>query len=905
MKIDDVLHEAAISGSGLLLLHGEPGAGKSALLDHARRRAVATGMTVVEARGARPESEYPFAGLHQLLHPLRHHLPALPPAQAEVLSGVLRLASLRPDDMFPVSVAVLALMTEAAREGGLLCLLDDAQWVDQATVNTLLFVARRLRGEGVALLVAQRDPGWDALADPVLPRVRLEGLDLEAATSLLAAWTEDIVDPRVAGELVARTRGNTLALTELGSALSAPQLSGREPLPNPLPLGEGVERAFLDRVRALPHATQLALLVAAAEETGDMAAVLTATARLGLDCSSFDPAEESGVIGVAGRRIVFRHPVVRTAVYSASSFTQRRKVHGALADVLLPEARDGRRAWHLAAAAMGPDEEVAAELADAAEAARSRGDRLSASALWERAAHLTPEVDLRARRLYEASRAAWQSGRLQHTEALIAEAELIVRQPEVLGKLLRLRGTVQLRSGVITEAFRTLSRAAACLAESDPAIAARCLVEAAEAASYGGDLSRCVELGATAGLLPFGSPTVQCTHLLLSGIGAVATGDVRGARELITRGTEKAVALGDPTLIAWAGIGALYLGDGAQALTLYQQVSDLARTSGHLGSQPGDLHFVVALETCSGGEAVALAEEGLRLARKTGQDNLAAVHLSRLALLHALRGDEPACRDAAEEALSVALGRRIGLAVATARYSLAVLALMRGEFAEALHLFELLAASEPGRGHPMVSMLSLPDRIEAAVRAREPESARAAMGTLEAWQAGAESGEARALVARSRALLTDDDEQAIGLFEEALRLHGGHVPVERARTELYLGERLRRARKRVDARRCLRSAADTLDQLDVGPWAERAWRELRATGQTTRRRKEGSGELTPQERRIARLAAAGNSNQEIATQLILSRRTVEYHLYKVFPKLGVASRAELTQLYYCEPTLFD
>ncbi|MFF5477730.1 ATP-binding protein [Streptomyces sp. NPDC012935] len=903
--IDRVLEEAAVGRSGLLLLHGEPGAGKSALLGHARQRAAAHGMQCVQARGAVSESEYAFAGLHQLLHPLLRHLSALPGAQAKALAGALRLGADRVEDRFLVSVAVLSLLTEASAGTGLVCVLDDVQWLDRPTMETLLFVARRIRTERVAVFLGQRDPVPDPLSDPWLPRLRLGGLDEGAAGQLLAAG-RDVPDAAVVRELVARTRGNPLALTELGEALAQDQLCGREPLPVPLPLGAGVERAFLDRVRALPDATQLALVVAAAEETGDLSAVVAALERLGLSDSSLDAAADAGLVSVRGGHVEFHHPVVRTAVYSGSGFTRRRRVHAALAEALLPQARDGRRAWHLASAALGPDETVAAELADAAEHARARGGYASASALLERAARLTPDVDVRAGRLYETARATWEAGRARHTEELIAEAELIARGPALLGRLLQLRGAVQMRSGVITDAYRTLSRAADCFAESEPSVAARCLVQAAEAASYSGDLRRFGELGATAARLASDEPAVHCTHLLLSGVGAVVEGDVGAGRELVTRGIEEAVALEDPMLVAWAGNGALFLGEAAQAMELFGRVGEPARTSGHVGALPSNLHFVVILEMLSGrtAHATSLADEGFRLARETGQENLEALHLSRLAFLHAMRGNEDACREAAQTALHTALRRRIGLAVATAHHALAALALIRGEYPEALHMLEALASAEPGTGHPVISLLSLPDRIEAAIHAGEPEAARTAMQELESWQAGAVTGEARALLARSRALLEPDDDRAVVFFEEALALHSGSVPAEKARTELYFGERLRRIRKRVYARRCLRSAADTLERLNMWPWAERAQRELRATGEA-RRRTSRTADLTPQELRIARLAAQGLSNREIAGQLFLSRRTVEYHLYKVFPKLSVASRADLTRLYYADPSLFE
>ena len=905
--IDRLLQEATSSRSGLLLREGEPGAGKSALLHSARQQAGALGVPVVQALGEKAETELSFAGLHQLLHPLLGHLPALPEAQAAAVSAALRLGPGHAEDRVLVSVGVLTLLTEAAAGRGLLCLVDDAQWVDQPSLDALGFVARRLQAEGIVLLMARRDRGPEPTGE-VWPRLVVEGLDEEAAGALLAERSGTAVDPGVVRELVGRTRGNPLALGEFGAELTADQLQGREMLPAALPLGTGVERAFLEQVRRLPAQTQTALLVAAAEEVGDLAVVTAAAARLGLDPSCLDPAEACALVSVTGERISFRHPVVRTAVYSGAGSGRRREVHRALAAVLDPEARDGRRAWHLAAATVEPDETVAAELQTAAEHARARGGHASASALLDRAARLTPETERRTRRLIAAARATWQAGRTVRTTELIDEAEALASRPADLGGLLRLRGAVELGSGVLTDAFSTLMRAAALLEQEAPVAAARCLVQAAQTASYVGSLDRFAEIGDAVGRLPAEPAEVKCTRMLLQGIAAVVAGNAVRGRELLAGGIDRARRLGDVRLEVWAGVGCLYLGQAAQAIALFHRAADVARASGHLGALPGHLDFITSQELLSGhlAHALALSDEALRLAQETGQENLAAVHLARMAMLHALRGQEEQCRAAAGAALRTALARRIGLAAATARHALAMLAMAHGEYAEALRLLDLLVAPEPGSGHPMITLFSLPDRIEAAVRAGVPDTARASLELLESWQVGAERGEARALLARSRALLAEDDEQTIVCLQEAVGLHDGSVPLERARTELYLGETLRRMRRRVDARRALRSAAEVFGQVGAEPWAERARRELRATGESARRGKAAAGEqLTPQELRIARMAAEGSSNKEIAAQLFLSPRTVEYHLYKIFPRLGVASRTELARLHYENPALFD
>ncbi|WP_431771287.1 AAA family ATPase [Streptomyces cucumeris] len=914
--IDRVLDGVTAGRGGLLLLRGEPGSGKSALLEHARRRATALGPAVLEVCGAAEESGCAYAGLHQLLRPLLTRLPWLPAEQAEALSSALRLTGPPPADPAPVSMAALTLLTAAAAEGGavgprgLVCLLDDVQWVDRPTLETLLFAARRLRSDGVALLLAQRDPGPEVLEDPALARLALPGLDEHAATDLLAAAAGTRPAAAVARELTARTGGNALSLAELGTLLTTRQIQGEETLPVPLPLGPRTRRAFLGPERSLPEPVRLALLMAAAEETGDLTTVAAALDRLGLDPSCLEEAEETGLITVIGRKIAFPSAALRTALHSGAGLARRRRCHLALAEVVRPHERDGRWAEHRAAAALGPDEEVAGELRRAAKYARSRAQYAAAADLLDRAARLTPDPVRRSERLLEAARAAWQAGQAARTEHLVRDALAIADQPVVIGRLLQLRGAVRARGGVLTDAFRALRAAAEALAAEFPDEAAHCLIQAAESASHAGDPARFRELSVAAAQLAGGTPVTDGTRLLLTGIDQVMEHDLERGTELITAGVEAAQRSGDPLLVAWAGVGSLYLGEAATGFALFEQVAERARATGHVGVLPSNLEFTAQLEMFSGrmANAEALTDEGLRLARESGQENLAAIHLARRAFMCALRGDEKQCREAADEALGTALRRRIGLAVATARHALASLALMRGSYPEALRLLEQVAVAEPGAGHPIVAFFSLPDRIEAAVRSGERQAAQEALDSLERWQARSVRSEARALLARSRALLAPDDATAISCFEEALTLHSGSVPIEKARTELYLGETLRRARRRRDARAHLRSAAATFDRIGADPWAERARQELRATGESARAgtAARGTGErLTPQEIRIARLAAEGSTNKEIAAQLFLSPRTVEYHLYKIFPRLGITSRTDLARLYFEDPLLFD
>ncbi|MEV4553440.1 helix-turn-helix transcriptional regulator [Nonomuraea wenchangensis] len=860
-----VLLDSARDGEGgALALRGEAGVGKSALLDLAASLAVANGMRVLRADGIEPESDLAFAALHQLLHPATGLLEALPGPQRDALSAALGLTDTPHSDRFLVGAGVLSLLAEAAAPSGLLCLVDDVQWVDRASADALLFAARRLRTERVAVLFSVRG---DALLKGV-PELRVGGLDEESCAALLAAG--GAVAPDVVRRLTALTGGNPLVLREGVAALSPAQLAGQAPLPDPLPggaqlFGEQVARLSPDGRRFLMLASleaELALVVRAAGAAGEV----------------LHEVEAAGLVTVADGAVRFRHPLVRSAVHAAATSAEVRAAHVTLAGLVAGD----RRALHLAAAALGPDETVAAELTAAAGRARTRGGHGDAATALARAAELTPDPLRRAERLKDAATAAWLAGRPGQAQSHLAEARELAEHGEggLLEEIAQLRGRFELNSGDASEAVRILAAGSGI----------EMLADASEAASYVGDVPAMVELGRRARAHPPGF-----LRDVVAGIGAMLEDGSGG--ELLRGALDRTGELTLAADLLWASAAASYLGEADVSAELVERAGRAARVSGMVGQLPVVLEFVATGERFKGrlAESAAVAEEGLQLAREAGYTNSVAAHLANLAVVAALRGEEERCRALAEEALSIAVPHRIGLRAGVAGYALALLDLGLGRYAAAHARLAALATAGPGAGHPTVTWRSTPDRVEAALAAGEHESAAEALAAYEQWAANAVTDEARALLARCRALLAAPGADA-ELFEEALRRHG--EPVERARTALLYGERLRRAQRPGQARNHLRAALETFERLGAAPWAERARGELRAAGEAAARPAADDPEtvLTPQELRIARLVAEGASSKEVAARLFLSPRTVEYHLYKIYPKLGVTTRTELARL---------
>ena len=896
--INRLLERARDGYSGAVVVRGEAGIGKSALLEYAA--AEASGFTVLRATGVESEAEFAFATLHQLLRPMQDGIDQLPLPQASGLRAAFGLAPLSADgdQRFLVAVAALTLLTDTAERQPVLCLVDDAHWADRSSTDVLLFVARRLAAEAVVLMFAARDVSpktnndfWSA----GVAVLTLRGLDVEAAACL----SPHAVAPPVLAELVTRTGGNPLVLREVLPQLDSDQRAGRAPLPATLPMGTRMEEAFLGRVHPLPATTQGLLEVIAADGTGDLhtalrvASLLTGTG----DAAALAPAEDAGLVRIEGGRVEFRHPLLRTAVYRAMPAERRRTIHLALADVLGDTAPD-RRAWHLATASDAPDEAVAAALEDSAGRTRARSGYAAAATALERAADLSPGDAARVRRLAAAADNARLAGQGLRAQALVRRAVPLAHEAPQRAALEYLDGMFQLRTGVAAEAVDSLIEAADLAAAHDPSLALRMLMAASDAANYAGEPTRLVDLARRAAALPAPrDDRARFAVLFLTGLSCVFEGDLDRGAELLDTADALADSFNEPPYLLWAASTGLYTGRGDSRQLVPRAVAR-ARALGAVGTLPHVLEFAALGSAMAGHliQAVTQASEGLQLARDTGQEAPACNLLAALATAAALQGREQDCKAFAEEALVEAVPRRLGLPIGLVTRALGLLDLGLGRPADALARFESIRSAVPGSGHPLVAMTSMQDLVESAVRAGRPHIAAQA---VDAWAAQSQrAGPAqRGMLAYCRGLVAEAEESAPH-FEEALRLFpSGLMPFWRARIQLGYGEQLRRARRRILARGHLREACETFERLGAKPWAERARAELRATGETARRRDVMAvHELTPQELQIAGYASRGASNPEIAAQLFLSRRTVEYHLSKVFQKLGVSSRTELAAL---------
>jgi DNA-binding NarL/FixJ family response regulator len=885
--------EAARAGrGGGLVFSGEPGAGKSALLADAAERA--GGMTVLAAAGAEAEATLAYATLHQLLRPLLGGLDQLPEPQARALGVALGLQAGATPDRFLVSLAALTLLAEAAGERPLLCLLDDAQWADVPSLEVVRFVARRIQSDPIALIAAVRAGGEGVVAGAQLEVLALGGLDGAAAAALLDERWGQRLAPGVREALVPATAGNPLALVELPGTLSAGQLAGRDPLPDPLPLAGDLERVFLERARRLPPGRRTLLLLCAAEGSGSLETIARAAADLGVEGPAADVPGD--LLSVDGPTVRFRHPLVRSAVYQGASAADRRAAHLALAGALQGrEDEADRRAWHLAQAAEGPDEGVAAELERSADRALRRSGYATAALALERAAELSAGVEDRSRRLVAAAGAAWQGGDTPRSRALLGQVErLAPADPAVRLEARYLQGVIETRAGVPADGLVILLAAAREAGAVDPRLALRALGAAGEAAFQADDGAASREIGRLVAAVP---ATDDAGLALLARLQLAVNPLTWGQEPAgLRRDFDRIEAVDDPEVLSRAGGMAFGLGEYAVGRRLQTRAIALARARGAAGTLAWALRALVGDEIAHSrfAWAEAWAAEGRRLALETAQANLACQHQALLAEVAALRGQEAEARRLAGEVLAEAAGRGLHGTTAVARRALGQLGLATGRAEEALEHLEALWGG-PG-GQRGVAFSAIPDLVEAAVRAGRPELGREHLPPYVAWAEAAGSPEARALAARARALLAAGAE-AERLFQDALRASAATDRLlDRARTQLLYGEHLRRTRRRVEAREALRAALDTFETLGAASWAERARAELRATGETARKRDPSTfDQLTQQELQVVRAVSQGATNREAAAQLFISPRTVDHHLRGVFRKLGIRSRSELVR----------
>ncbi|MEH1167096.1 LuxR C-terminal-related transcriptional regulator [Micromonospora sp. CPCC 205539] len=865
-RIDRMLSDARAGTSSVLLIHGEAGIGKTALLEHAA--AHAAGLRVLRIEGLESETELAFAGLHQLFLPILHLVDQLPGPQARALRAVFGLTDDTVRDRFIIGLAVLSMLAEAAGDGALLCLVDDAQWLDQASVDALTFAARRLQAEGIVLILAVRDaaglPGVGGL-----PELRLAALDPEAAAALVAD-----LPPYVRERIVDEAQGNPLALRELSATLTPTQRAGQlSPLTLSAPSNR-VQDIFLAQLRRLPEATRALLLTAAADDTGTLDLILRAANALVDDLA---PAERAGLVVLTGDALRFRHPLIRYAAYQGSPFADRVAAHRALAAVLFAPEHAHRRAWQLAAAATGPDEQVADELERVAVWAGGRQALASASATYERAAQLTAEPERRARRFVAAAQAAADAGQDERGGLLAALVEAPPQDPGLAADLARVRAVVELGIGRPDVAGRLLLDSADQIGARRPDKLPALLVDALHAAFSSGNADLIVAVAARGPAEP-----------VLTVPARLFADDVPGALRALRPLVSVESGFMNRLMI---GIYCHLTGDDEAAHEIAVEAVEHCRGNGIGGWLPTALHLLARVELTLGWHDAAYAHgaEGLRLAEGHNLAHRAAHLRAVLATLAAVRGEEEQTRRLAREALAYTQPRGVGRGTADALWALGLLDLGLGRADAAL---ERLEAARDASGHRLFGVFLLPDLVEAAVRAGRPERAAEPVRQLEGWAEATARPALAALAGRCRALITPDGE-AEQHFTTAVRPHRGGSAVDRARTGLLYGEWLRRARRKLEARGHLRDALDTFAALGAEPWARRAGAELRASGEAVEPSLGPFSRLSPQEREVVRLAAAGATNREIASRLFLSPRTVGHHLYRAFPKLGVTSRTEL------------
>jgi ATP/maltotriose-dependent transcriptional regulator MalT len=899
-QVEALLSAARDGHSGVLVLRGEAGVGKSALLADAAERAA--DFTVLRGVGIESESELAYAALHQILRPVLDRIDELPDPQAAALRAAFALTTETVDEKFRVSLGVLGLLSEVAEERPLLVLVDDAQWLDGASVDALVFAARRLDAESLVLLFATREDEASVLVAPGLPELRLRPLGSADARTLLAERLATAVAEGALDWLVESSRGNPLALLELPATLNQRQLSGQEPLTGLLPAATSVERAYVARIHDLPAETQALLVVAAAEDSGHRSTVERAATALGMQMADLAPAEMAGLLRVDQESMVFRHPLVRTAIYRDAPFTERERAHRSLAGAAAREGSPDRAAWHRAAATVGQDEEVAAELEITAERARVRSGHAAASAALERASELSADRVAGARRLVAAAGQAWQAGQPARATTLVDRARQVVQDEALRAETDNLRGVIAWRCGSVPTAAASLLQGAQVVAGTDPDMALEMLADAGLAAWDAGAFDLMGRVGEAAQAIPrpAKAPHSDLRDVLLGSIRLSLNQSVSDIPTLADT-VRRAVDSEDQRVLVWAAIAAEVAGDAPSEAALIVRSVALARGSGAVDQLTVALESSTIQSFLSGHfEAAGEATEGLTLARQAGLPNAANLHLATLSWLAAVKGQDDECRTHAAEVVALARPNGHGIAYAIAEWALALLDLVGGRPEDTVTRLTALAALSPGLGHPYYILNASPDLVEAAVRTEHRDEAESAFVVIDEFAHTSGAQWAQALAARCRALLADDEATAEKEFTTALELHGDSGNAfDTARTHLLLGEHLRRQRQRSAPREHLKAALAGFERLGAKPWADRAAGELRATGETVKR--DGSGaavdKLTPQELQIVRQVCQGSSNRDVAAQLFISPRTVEYHLYKAYPKLGIASRGELIRLF--------
>jgi DNA-binding CsgD family transcriptional regulator/tetratricopeptide (TPR) repeat protein len=888
--LDRLIGDARTGSSGVLVIRGEAGVGKTALMRHAAERA--TGFRVAQISGVESEGELPFAGLHQLCAPFLDRIEALPGPQQDAMRVALGLCSGAAPDRFLVGLAALTLLAAVADEQPLLCLVDDLQWLDDATANVLGFVARRLLAERIALVLGVREPSDEPPAAG-LPELRLEGLGHEAARALLAEVVPGRLDERVAERIVAETHGNPLALLELPRGMSAAELAAG--FGRPGPVTGAIEEHYRRRLDALPPHSRRLLQVAAADSVGEPLLVWRAAERLGIGRDAATPPADAGLFEI-GALVRFAHPSVRSAAYRSAAPDDRRAVHAALAEATDPRLDPDRRAWHRAQATPAPDEEVAEELEHSAGRALARGGLAAAGAFLESAAMLTPEPDRRARRLLAAARAKRDAGALDAALELLTAAESGPVDALRAAEIQELRGDIAFDQRRIGEAARLLVGAARRFDALDAGQARTTHLKALGAATWAGS-DGLLEAARAARDAPPGPDPPRAADALLDALAIRVTEGYAAAAPALRSALEMVLALEvDDDVGRWlwltgartGGIAALELWDADACHALATHQVEVARDMGALVRLQFALQFLARSHLVAGdlaGAAQAI-EEDRAIAAATGTAPVAYMAMT----VAAWRGEEALASELIERQTQVASERGIGRVLHFALYSAAVLNNGIGRYDVACDA----ARRAFEHDHPGSAPFVVPEAAEAASRTGDAGLLRAAAERMSERAPLAGGDWALGMELRVRALTTNGD-AAEPLHRESIeRLARTRVRAELARAHLLYGEWLRREGRRVDARDELRVAREMLMAMGADGFAERARHELLATGEKVRKRTDDTrDELTPQELHIAQLAREGRTNPEIGAELFLSPRTVEWHLKKVFTKLDITSRRAL------------
>jgi DNA-binding CsgD family transcriptional regulator len=884
--IERVLGSARSGESATLALVGEPGIGKSALLDDAAAQAV--GMRLLRARGVESEAQIPFASLLELLRPAMGLLGAIPDPQAVALEAALALRPARAQERFAVGAATLSLLAAFAEDGPVAVLLDDAQWLDGSSAQALLFAFRRLLADPIGILIAVREGEPSLLDGADLPALRVGGLGPDDALALVE-FAAPGIDPTVARRLYGATAGNPLALLELGS--DEPDLA-LAPEGAPLLVSARIARAFLRRVGTLDDDARRALALAATSDTGELAVLERAGASLGIDLSALAAAEETGLVSLRAGAIEFRHPLARSAIYAHTPPAERRAAHHALAGVL-PDRDLDRRAWHLAAAVAGTDEAASSALEQAGARGRERSAYATASAAFERAGRLAPDPDHAAWLLWQGAECAWLAGHADRATALLEEGRAASSDPRTLVLIDHLSGHIATHCGPVMRGYAILAAAA------DRADPERAIVMLSDAGELSSVASRAAAL-----LTPESSRRGRFLALSALGIARILGGDAAAGAaaigEAVALAEESVELREDLQLLPWLVLGPIFLREADAGRDLIAAALRTARGRAAVGALAPMLHLVARDQATTDRWAVAEStyREAIALARECGQRTAVMFSLSGLAWLQARRGREEDCRALTGEALALGEGIETRLPEVWAIAAIGELDLGLGNATAAAGTFERQLAILAELGITDVDLSPAAELVDAYMRLGREEDARPVAARFAA--AAEAKGQPWSLARAHRALgVLAADDAFTDTFEAALRFHAQTPDVfEEARTRLAWGERLRRAREKRAAREPLRAALAVFERLDARPWAERARVELAASGARLRRRDPSTvDELTPQELQIAVLLAAGRTTREAAAALFLSPKTIEYHLRHVYLKLDIHSREELAERF--------